>query len=332
MYSYHMIQWLLFFYIYCFLGWVWESCYVSAHKKKWVNRGFMHGPFLPIYGFGAITVLITTIPFKDNLVLVYICGMIGATILEYVAGEVMEYIFHVRYWDYSNQRFNLNGHICLMSSLAWGAFSILMIKGIHCPIELFVQKIPYHLLEAVTLLLTVYITFDFTQSFNEAMDLKELLENLTESNEEFRKIRKRIDVVIAIIDSDRKELKQRVLASRKTIEEKVQISKLSGIKLKIVKEKEEESARLLELSEKVGICLDAIKERLSKESRNDELEKIKTELESFLVSVRRQKHRIYNCNEKSYHRSLKLLKRNPNTVSKKYEEALKKVKDFGKED
>ena len=110
MYGYHFFQWILFFFIYCFFGWIWESCYVSAKERKWVNRGFLHGPLIPIYGFGALAVLFAAIPVRDDLVLVYIFGMVGATLLEYVTGAVMEKIFKVRYWDYSGQPLNLNGH------------------------------------------------------------------------------------------------------------------------------------------------------------------------------------------------------------------------------
>ena len=107
MYTIH--QWLLLFYLYCFAGWVWESCYVSALKHKWINRGFLKGPLLPIYGSGAIVVLISTITVKENIFLVFIIGMIAATVLEYITGELMESIFHVRYWDYSNKPLILNG-------------------------------------------------------------------------------------------------------------------------------------------------------------------------------------------------------------------------------
>ena len=69
---YTVSQWLIFFFIYCFLGWVWECCYVSVRKRKWVNRGFLHGPFLPIYGSGAIVILISTIAVKDIVPLVFL--------------------------------------------------------------------------------------------------------------------------------------------------------------------------------------------------------------------------------------------------------------------
>lgn len=116
MQSYHLTQWVLFFFIYSFIGWVWECCFVSVRKRRWVNRGFMYGPMLPIYGFGALAVLISTIRVRDSIPLIFLFGMVGATLLEYVTGAVMERLFNVKYWDYSNQKFNLNGYICLTPS------------------------------------------------------------------------------------------------------------------------------------------------------------------------------------------------------------------------
>ena len=85
MYVYTPGQWALLFFFYCFCGWVWESCYVSAKQRHWVNRGFLHGPLLPIYGSGAIIILFATLPVADNFWLVYFLGMLAATALEYVS-------------------------------------------------------------------------------------------------------------------------------------------------------------------------------------------------------------------------------------------------------
>ena len=140
--SYHLTQWVLFFFFYSFVGWVWESCYVSARKHRWVNRGFMHGPMLPIYGSGALVVLISTIGVRENILLIFLFGMTAATLLEYATGAVMERLFHVRYWDYSNQKLNLHGYICVTSSLCWGCFSVLLVRVIHVPVENAVLKFP----------------------------------------------------------------------------------------------------------------------------------------------------------------------------------------------
>ena len=135
MQTYYLSQWVLFFFFYSFVGWIWESCYVSVRKRRWVNRGFMHGPMLPIYGSGALAVLVSTIGVRENMALTFLLGMTAVTILEYVTGAVMERLFHVRYWDYSGQPFNLHGYISLASSLCWGCFSVLLVRVIHVPIE-----------------------------------------------------------------------------------------------------------------------------------------------------------------------------------------------------
>lgn len=191
-YSYSLIQWLFFFYLYCFIGWVWETCYVSIKDGKFQNRGFMNGPFLPIYGSGAIVILMTTLPFRENAILVFLFGMIGSTLLELATGIVMEELFKVKYWDYSNQPFNYKGHICLKSSIAWGVASILMMYVVHRPIERAVLNIPEKILNPITLVLAVYITADFSTSFKAALDLKDFLVSFDRVKVELSDLQKRI--------------------------------------------------------------------------------------------------------------------------------------------
>jgi len=203
--TYTFSTWLFFFYFYCFLGWIWETCYVSVLKAKWVNRGFMRGPFLPIYGSGAIVVLIFTLPFRTNAGLVFVVGMVSATVLEYFTGVVMERMFHVRYWDYSNQHMNLNGHICLTSSLAWGVFSVLLTMHGHMLVERIVFHMSINVMEVIVFVLTVCISIDMAESIREAINLKEVLMSLEESNKDFRRLQKRIEVVSAFYGGELKE-------------------------------------------------------------------------------------------------------------------------------
>lgn len=203
--TYIFSTWLFFFYFYCFLGWVWETCYVSVLKAKWVNRGFMRGPFLPIYGSGAIVVLVFTLPFRTNPGLVFVVGMVSATILEYFTGAAMERLFHVRYWDYSNQRLNLNGHICVTSSLAWGAFSVILTLYGHTPVERLASRMSTNVLEVIVFVLTVYISIDMAESVREAINLKEVLLSLEENNEDFRRLQKHIEVASAFYGGELKE-------------------------------------------------------------------------------------------------------------------------------
>ena len=223
MQSYHLTQWVLFFFIYSFIGWVWECCFVSVRKRRWVNRGFMYGPMLPIYGFGALAVLISTIRVRDSIPLIFLFGMVGATLLEYVSGAVMERLFNVKYWDYSNQKFNLNGYICLTSSLGWGLFSVLLVKFVHVPIEGAVLKIPTIIAEGIAFVLTVAAAVDVTQSFNDAMDLKRILAQLEESKKQIRKIQEKLKVASEeFVEDYRQRAGEFVEDYRRRVEEHVE--------------------------------------------------------------------------------------------------------------
>lgn len=202
MYHYTIIQWLFFFYFYCFFGWCFESTYVSLKSRKLTNRGFMRGPFLPLYGSGAIMMLVVSAPFQDSVILTYIAGVIGATVLEYVTGVTMEALFKVRYWDYSKNKFNFQGHICLGSSLAWGILTIAMTEYIHVPIEKFVLSVPNQALTIVTYVLTAGIFADFALSFKAAIDLRNVLIKMEQAREEMEHIQKRLDVLIAVTNEE----------------------------------------------------------------------------------------------------------------------------------
>ena len=208
MFGYNGFQWLFFFYIYCFFFFFFESAFVSLKSRKLVNRGFMRGPFLPLYGSGAMMMLVVSMPFRDNVLLTYIAGVIGATALEYVTGVVMEALFKVRYWDYSNRPFNFQGHICLRSSIAWGFFTILMTRVIYTPIEQMVFSIPGRALDWATVLLTIYIVADFTLSFKAALDLRDILVKIERAKEELERMQRRLDVIAAFNNEEKEWRKQ----------------------------------------------------------------------------------------------------------------------------
>ena len=84
LYSYTLSQWVLFFLFYCFVGWCIESTFVSCRKRQLVNRGFLNGPVIPIYGSGAIVILFATLPVRHHPAAVFLLGMLSATVLEYV--------------------------------------------------------------------------------------------------------------------------------------------------------------------------------------------------------------------------------------------------------
>ena len=114
------------FIIFCVAGWIYESTFVSVRTKKVVNRGFLIGPYLPLYGFGAVIVYILLRPFAKIPSLLYIMGMLVATFLEYMTSWLLEVCFHTRWWDYTKDPYNLNGRIALIPSMFWGILSLIM--------------------------------------------------------------------------------------------------------------------------------------------------------------------------------------------------------------
>lgn len=198
MYHYSLAEWLFFFIIYCMIGWVIESSWVSFRTRHLTNRGFMRGPWLPIYGSGAIVLLICTNPFAGNIVLTFLSSMIGASILEFVTGEAMEALFKVRYWDYSNEPLNIKGQVCLGTSLSWGVLGVVLSGFLHREIDTLVSRIPYLILMRTTVILSIVMLVDFTLSFKAAMDLRDIFIQMERAKDEMERIKKRMDVMVAV--------------------------------------------------------------------------------------------------------------------------------------
>ena len=183
-YSYSAAQWLLVFYLYCMLGWCFESTVVSVGQRRLVNRGFLRGPMLPIYGFGAVILLHVSLPLKQHPVWLYLASMIAATVFEYIVGVVMEKIFKVKYWDYSKQRFQFQGYICLRSSLCWGFLGLILTSVIHPPIEKLVLGLPFIGLIVIDVLFSAAFISDVIVSVRSALDLAKVLEELDRLREQ----------------------------------------------------------------------------------------------------------------------------------------------------
>ena len=208
MYKYTWYQWLSFFYIYCFFGWIFESSYVSLKQRRFVNRGFLRLPMLPLYGTGAVMMLWVSLPFKSSLVMVYISGVIGATVLEYVTGWGMERLFKMKYWDYSNQPFNLNGYICLSSSVAWGFLTIFLTEVIHKPIERWVLHVPTTIGIPCLSVITVVFIIDTAESVRTALDLAKVLDAMTKMKAELDDVQVQLALLKAETEQKLEEAKE----------------------------------------------------------------------------------------------------------------------------
>ena len=342
MHVYSAGQWVLLFFFYCFCGWVWESCYVSLCQRHWVNRGFLRGPLLPIYGSGAIIILFVTLPVAGNLWLVWLFGMLAATALEYVTGAAMESLFKVRYWDYSKQKFNLNGHICLSSSIAWGFFSILLVRFIHPPIARLLADVPAWLVDPLALVLTAVFTVDVVQSVQAALDLKEMLSKLTEENEELRRLAKRAEVAAAFAEDDLRRFREKTELDKRLLQIRVE-AELEEQRQAREERRDRRQERLedslrrrteikLDILDTISDALETCRNHLSDipDLTEDALEARRVELNEIIEKVRDRKSSIRARTARTYQRSLRILRANPSAKARKeLSEALETLRKLG---
>ena len=331
MHVYTTGQWVLLIFFYSFCGWVWESCYVSVCQRRWVNRGFLQGPLLPIYGSGAIIILFVTLPVESDLRLVWLLGMLAATALEYVVGAAMEKIFKVRYWDYSKHRFNLNGHICLSSSIAWGFFSILLVRFVHPPIGQLLTWLPAWTVDPLALALTVAFTVDVVRSVQAALDLREILTKLTEENEDLRRLAKRAEVAAAFAEDDLRRFRERTEVEKLVLQER--------LRTEVQEQREAKEARKRRRREQVEEtlrrrasakldALSAIAETLES-CRQRVPEELREELDEALDRVHARQAAIRTRTAKAYHRALRILRANPTARAGKFQETLESLRKLG---
>lgn len=137
MHYYSLSEIIVLFFTYSIVGWLWETFYCSIKDHHYAYRGFLFGPYCPVYGFAVTTILITAEPVKRNLLLLFIVGFIVASIFEYFASLLLEKLFHMKLWDYSKLKGNIQGRVAPEISLFWGIGVVFLVKYI----QPFIQRI-----------------------------------------------------------------------------------------------------------------------------------------------------------------------------------------------
>ena len=242
--NYTLLQWAWFFMFYCIFGWCFESTYCSLKSMRLMNRGFCHGPWLPIYGAGGTLFLIFAWPYRANLITTFLMGMLVGTTLELITGPLMYHIFHMKWWDYSQNPLNFRGYICLGASLGWGAMALFFVHFLHPRVaELTVDWTPIGYIVVVTMLYTLFVE-DVIFSVLGALDIRKRLETLAANSEEIQ------------------QLKQSISEAREHLEELQETARANASEVKIVAESEgrlaaaklvsEEAARALQDARETG--------------------------------------------------------------------------------
>lgn len=189
---------IVYFILYSFAGWILESVTKSIAQKKFVNSGFLNGPFCPIYGFGALIMLLGLNSLKGKPFLLFVAAFLLLSIWEYSVGVVLEKIFKTKYWDYSHLKFNISGRVCLKNSIYWGILGVLFICYIHPFIANYIEKIPVNVILSLNLIIGIAMLIDFiasivtTTNFETTMKkLNDLTENIMDKVKELKELNKK---------------------------------------------------------------------------------------------------------------------------------------------
>ena len=313
-YSYSAVQWLLVFYLYCVLGWCFESTVVSVEQRHFVNRGFLRGPMLPIYGFGAVILLHVSLPLQGHPVWSYLACMTAATVFEYIVGVVMEKIFKVKYWDYSKQRFQFQGYICLRSSLCWGFLGLILTGVIHPPINALVVGLPFIGLILIDVLFSAAFISDVAVSVRSALDLAKVLVELDRLREQGAELRKQLSETALV---ELTNLSYKVEEAHGEFTERVGEAK-AQLAERMDNAKEQLSERMDDAREQLA----AVREMTAEERRAQAAE-AREQLQTKLAELQRR----FDERAAALGRTRKsLLRGNPTARSERYGEVLERLK------
>lgn len=224
-------MYIVLFFIYSLAGWLIEIIPATIREKKFVDRGFLVGPYCPIYGCGVILITLLLQKYADDVVVIFFLSVIICGTLEYLTSYIMEKIFKARWWDYSNNKFNINGRICLETLVPFGIGGVLVLFVFNPFLEKIINLIPDLALHIVTGVLCVLFLIDGIVSFKIILNLKEMTKELKDNTAEIS------DKVKRIILNKLGPYKRLVNAFPR-VKENVKFSKWDDIKKKI-----EESTR-----------------------------------------------------------------------------------------
>lgn len=249
-----MPQIFLLFVFYSMIGWLWEVSLYLIDDHKFVNRGFLNGPYCPVYGFGALLILFTLGDIREPITLFFLSAIFTCS-LEYLTSWGMEKIFHARWWDYSERPLNINGRVCMIGAVAFGSLSVLMLKIIHPAVTTWMNRFSESQLQATATAIFALM----------AVDLIYTITKLSSFEHKLRELNERIELKIGGVREQQKAALERV-------RESVIYTKLSDAYEEFLRELNTQERRILKAfpklrSLKYDSVLKKIRERLAERLR-----------------------------------------------------------------
>ena len=252
---------IIYFFIYAIVGWILEVSYNGIRQGKYINCGVLNGPWCPIYGFAAVSILLSLNALNnDSKIFMFFASMAIASILELITGFILEKVFHKKWWDYTDKNFNIGGYICAEYSLIWGALCFILYEAIHPMIQNFIKAMPLKVVVFVNVFVAILFVIDAIATFNTIVGINRKFKQIEKSSEKLGEVTDEIGEKIA----DRG-----IEASKKSSVKRKEFDQRSAEFKKIFENKSERRIlkafpNLIHYLEERGYDLENLKDRLNK--------------------------------------------------------------------
>lgn len=188
------IDLIILFFIYSFIGWLAEVSEGVINRRDLVNRGFLIGPYCPIYGFGGLAITFFLKKYENDFIVLFVMGSLICSILEYFASLILEKIFNTRWWDYRDKKIHLNGRVCIEVMILFGIASLLFMKVVN-PIIYKALLMPNKLKITLAIFMVIFFVTDIIITVKVLIDMKK--ENMIEDEDITKKLNKRVKEIMS---------------------------------------------------------------------------------------------------------------------------------------
>lgn len=277
----------LLFMIFACSGWIMEVTLGLIQKHKFTNRGFLIGPYCPIYGCGGILITLTLTQLKEHPVVLFTMALVVCGLLEYITSYVMEKIFHARWWDYSKNKFNINGRICLETIIPFGILGLIIIYIVNPFILGLLGKVPENVLNVIAIIIAVLFLADNIVSFKvisnvrattKKYDKESTKDNTEEISAKVREVlrnksflnRRLIDAFpnfTAILKQQSEKIKKKTAEVREDVVNKANEAK-EDLTNKVVELKEDFTNRTVKMKDGIVSKATGMKKNISNKAEN----------------------------------------------------------------
>lgn len=269
---YTVEMYALMFFIYSFFGWIMESVRVSISEKKLVDRGFLIGPVLPIYGWGVVLVTILLKRYLDDIIVTFVMSVVICGFLEYFTSLIMEKIFKARWWDYSNRKFNINGRVCLENLALFGIACCLIVYLVNPIVYAFIDWLP-NIVKHISIIVfgAMYIADSIISSV--------IIFNLKKVSTEVRDNTREISAKVKNIIHSKSRFHRRLVNAFPNIKEKVDYTKWT-IRSKIEEVSNKINDKVEEVQDKINEKVEDVNSKITqkKKEMQDKIDKLKKEV------------------------------------------------------